>query len=565
MGFEWSGHPAEYTSMDRGPEPASSIEARLGKPVPADWSPRSATLPLSRQGSAFGSYTRALRAQSAVAVTLFVLVLAVAVVYALARSPSYQATARLVINPLPQTNTAYTGLPLIRDSGDPTTNMETAATLLDSPAAAGRAAKSLRAGWTRLRVQHAISVQPEGQSLILDITATGDSAREAAHVANVYTNSVLALRARALRASVAQAIASTQSQLAAIKNPASVSASVLESNLNQLQALTSGQDPTVSLTQAAVAPTSSSGTSRSMILLLGLIAAIALASGAALLIELLRARRVTDEDQLATVVPAPVIGRIPLYGRRGRTAAGPAELPPAVGEALRMIRIQLDLLPGRHRTILITSASHGDGKTTTTVNLARELEQSGARVLIIDADLRKPDVGERLGVRPRVSLSRALESSDPLAAAQQPPAGSERLQVLAATPDPDFQTLDRVAHALKGALEQILQEVDYVLLDAPPLGEVADILRFIRVVDDVLLVSRLGHTKLGNLEVVRELLEIAGKPATGHVSIGASPRQAPPYGYYQTAPARSAKSPEPPPEAPVGRRRREPDHSPPLH
>lgn len=505
--------------------------------VPVDWTPLSSPTSGSDERSAFGAYTRALRSQALLASLLFVLVVGLTVVYTVKRSPSYQATATLLINPLPQTNTAYTGLPLIRDSGDPTTNMQTAATVIDSPAAADAAARLLGHPWTGTRVQNAVSVQPEGQSEVLDITATASSARLSERIANAYSKSVLALRAASLKAAVAKAIVSTRAQLAPIKDPSSVAASGLQDNLNQLSALSSGQDPTVSLSESAIRPTAASGVSRLLILVLGLIVAIALASGAALFIELVRARRIVDEDHLLQVMPGPVIGRVPRYGGRYRRSLGDAQVPPAVSEALRAIRIQLDLLPGRHRTILLTSASHGDGKTTTTVNLARELANSGARVLVIDADLRKPDVGNRFGVQPGARLADALEAPDPVSLAKRVPTESPLLKVLAATADPDFRTLDRIARVLGDALERCLEEVDYVLLDAPPLGEVADILRFIGVVDDVLLVSRIGHTRLGHLEVARELLELAAKPPTGHVTIGYSPRQPPSYGYYQQPPS----------------------------
>ncbi len=261
-------------------------------------------------------------------------------------------------------------------------------------------------------------------------------------------------------------------------------------------------------------------------------AAIALASAAVLIIELLRTRRLMQEQQLFALIPVPVLARIPLLPRRLRRSRtllkGP--LPGAVGEALRGIRIQLDLLHGRHRTILITSAFHGDGKTTTAINLAREMAESGARVLLVDADMRKPDLAPSLDIEPVIGLPEALESDEPFSYALAPPS-LPSLRVLPSWSDPQFNSLDRVAYALPAALDRGLEEADYVILDAPPLGEVADVLRFIGVVDDVLLVSRLGQTPMGPLEVARELLDRAGRLPTGHVVIGSSPRHAPGYGY----------------------------------
>jgi Mrp family chromosome partitioning ATPase/capsular polysaccharide biosynthesis protein len=490
---------------------------------------------------------RALRAHSVWAAVIFVLVLVVAAGYAIRRSPSYQATARLLVNPLPQTDTTFVGLPLIRDSGDPTRTMQTAATLVDSPLAAATTARAMGRGWTTHRVQGAVSVQPEGQSEILDITATDTSASRSAKLANTFAASSLDARSAQLKLAVAQSIANTTTQLNAIHNSASVAAADLQDKLNQLRGISNGQDPTLTLSQVATIPRSPSGPSNKVIALLALIAAIALSSGAVLLIELLRARRVLEEEQLIGIIPSPVVARVPVlrHSLRHRHASIGAPLPAAVSEALRGVRIQLDLLRGRHRTILVTSAYHGDGKTTTTVNLAREFAASGARVLVIDTDLRKPEIGATFGVQPAVSLQEALES-DQLMSFTQAMRSEPNLRVLPTWADAHFQTLDRVAYALHDALERALEQNDYVLIDAPPLGEVADVLRFIGVVDAVLLVSRIGYTPIGSLEVTRELLDLAGRPPTGHLIVGSSPRHAPGYGY-----SYGRQSPEPRPEMPL--------------
>lgn len=483
-------------------------------------------------GSPLGTYAQALRSHKLIAAALFLLVFAPTLGIALSRSRSYQATARLLVNPLPQTDTTYIGLPLIRDSGDPTRTMQTAATLIDSPQAAALTASTLGGGRTSHGVQSAVSVQPEGQSEILDITATDPGAQTAATLANTYARSSLAARAQQLKGLVHQAILNTQAQLAGNRNPSSITRADLEAKLNQLNALSNGQDPTLSFSQAAPLPSAPSGLAPSLIIALGLVAAVALASAAVLLIELLRSRRLMQEQQLFALVPVPVMARIPLLPRRLRRSRTllRSPLPGAIGEALRGIRIQLDLLHGRHRTILITSAFHGDGKTTTAINLAREMAESGARVLLVDADMRKPDLGPSLDIEPVVGLPEALESDDPFSYALAPP-GLPSLRVLPSWSDPQFNSLDRVAFALPQALDRGLEEADYVILDAPPLGEVADVLRFIGLVDDVLLVSRLGQTPMGPLEVARELLDRADRLPTGHVVIGSSPRHAPGYGY----------------------------------
>lgn len=479
------------------------------------------------------SYARAVRSHPWLVAIIFVIVFGAGLAWAAVKSQSYQATARLLVNPLPQTDSTYLGLPLLRDSGDPTTNLETAATLIDSAQAAQLTARQLGGNWTRQSVEGAVNVQPEGASDILDVIATATDAQTAAKLANTFTTSSLAVRSAQLKRAVVQDIDSITAQLATIHNPGSPAAANLQSELSSLRPLTAGQDPTISISQLAVVPTSSSGLSRPIIAAIALIAGIVLASGLALLLELLRSPRVLSEEQLLSILPGAVVARIPLLPRSLRRREGMLRkpIPPAVSEALRSTRIQLDMMSGQHRTILITSGFHGDGKTTTAVNLAREMAASGARVIIVDADLRKPDIGASFGVSPPVDLPSALEAEDRMSWLREAPL-VPGVFVLPAQPDEEFGTLDRVARALGPFLADAVREADYVILDAPPLGEVTDVLRFIGLADDILLVSRLGNTTVGALEVTRELLARAGRRPTGHMIIGTSHRHAPGYGYY---------------------------------
>ena len=111
--------------------------------------------------------------------------------------------------------------------------------------------------------------------------------------------------------------------------------------------------------------------------------------------------------------PLPVLARIPLLKSsqlRGRQASGWHMLP-AVREAFRTLMIQLGPHPeGRAHVVMVTSASTGDGKTTSAVNLAAAAAASGDPVILLDFDLRKPDVGRTLGRAARHRAHRACSS-----------------------------------------------------------------------------------------------------------------------------------------------------------
>ncbi len=481
-----------------------------------------------------GSFANALHRHRALAVVLFLLVLVPVLAYAVKRTPTYPATARILVNPLPSDDTTFLGLPLLRDTGDSTLTMQTAATLIDSQPAAALTASALGRPWTARRVRAVVSVQPEGDSEILDITAAASRPSEAARIATTFARAALAARASALRPVVAQAITAATQQLGSIRSSSSnLAGAEIQQNLSQLQSLRDGHDPTLSLSEAAVVPTASSGLSTSLTLALGLIGALALAAAGPVLVEIVRKPRLDDDQQLSAMIPGPIMARVPTLPRSFRSARGSSlshPLPPAVGEALRGLRIILDLTPGRHRSILITSAFHGDGKTTTAVNLAREIAESGSEVLLIDVDMRKPDIGKRLNLQPVLPLSETVLDPKPLSYAVSPPE-FPNLRVLTTYAEPDFASLDRVADELPAVLEKALEQAEFVILDAPPLGEVADVMRFVGAVDDVLLVSRLGQTPLGALQVAREMLARTSRQAVGHVIVGSSP-QSGGYGYY---------------------------------
>jgi capsular exopolysaccharide synthesis family protein len=232
-------------------------------------------------------------------------------------------------------------------------------------------------------------------------------------------------------------------------------------------------------------------------------------------------RRIRDEDELLTVLPAPILARSPIIPRRSRSGTlSPAAMPPAVREAFRTLRVQLERQPGTHRTIMLTSASSGDGKTTSAVNLALSLVGGGHRVLLIDFDLRKPDLARILGITPRRSLVATLTGT-PLSELLTPAPQLPPLQVVpAASTEGDVALLESLRRRMPDILEEARALADYVVLDTAPLGEVSDALTIGDHVDDIIVVTRPGHTNRANLESVQDLLSSAGLRPTGLLVVG---------------------------------------------
>jgi Mrp family chromosome partitioning ATPase len=494
---------------------------------------------------ALGPYLRALRAHWLIASLIVLVAVAGAVAFVVRRTPEYHADAQLLVSPLEQANEAFLGLPFVRDSGDPTRTVQTAATLVDSQGAAAVAAGRLGPGWTTTRVEHATTVQPVGQSNVLQVQATADRAPLAARVANTYAQSIITFRRSDLKRLVAVRIASAQAELNAIADKQSPEALQIADRLSQLRTVADGSDPTISISQQATVPTGSANTPAWLIILLAALGGVVVAGGAALVLQSVSQPKLQDDAALLELYPLPVLARVPVIRRRQqRSVEGGVIVSPLVREAFRSLQVQLELQPGEHQTIMLTSASAADGKTTSVVNFGYELAASGREVILLDLDVRKPDLGRAVGVGEDHRMDVLLGATASLHSALVPVPGASNLRVLPAARATDLPTADRMAQRLPQLLREARGLADYVLIDTAPLGEVSDALRFIPHVDDLFLVARLGNTREASFEQMRDLLARTTKEPTGYVIIGSSKRPASSY-YYYGANGGAAPSPEP--------------------
>ncbi|AXE39670.1 polysaccharide biosynthesis tyrosine autokinase [Acidipropionibacterium virtanenii] len=170
----------------------------------------------------------------------------------------------------------------------------------------------------------------------------------------------------------------------------------------------------------------------------------------------------------------------------------------------------------RARSIIVTSSGPGEGKSAISANLALTLASLGSRVLLIDADLRRPRVAASFGLVDVVGLTTVLMDRTPLPQAIQKHPGSD-LDVLASgalPPNPaEFLTSERMRTLLKEAAEHY----DFVLIDSPPVLSVADTALLAPLTDGTLVVVDAKHTRQGALTATVTGLEGAGGRITGMV------------------------------------------------
>ena len=234
---------------------------------------------------------------------------------------------------------------------------------------------------------------------------------------------------------------------------------------------------------------------------------------------------VRTPEQAQVISGLPSLGMIPLGSRstsesgskRGLVVASakePVELvtqsrpQSQMAESYRALRTSLLLtsVGAPPKTILVTSALPREGKTTTTINTAIVLAQKGTRVLLIDADLRRPSIHKMLGLGPRIGLSNVLTGG---ATAQQAIVRSPLLPNLyilpAGTPPPNPAEL-MASSQMADLLAELREQYDHVVVDTPPTLSVTDAVVLSTQADAVVLVIRSAQTTKPALRRARDIL-----------------------------------------------------------
>lgn len=179
-----------------------------------------------------------------------------------------------------------------------------------------------------------------------------------------------------------------------------------------------------------------------------------------------------------------------------------------MAESYRALRTSLLLtsLGAPPKTILITSALPREGKTTTSINTAIVLAQKGVRVLLVDADLRRPSIHKALGLGPRVGLSNVLTGGATLQQATVRSSLLPNLYILpAGTPPPNPAEL-MASTQMTAVLAELREQYDHIIVDTPPTLSVTDAVVLSTRADAVVLVIRSSQTTKPALRRSREIL-----------------------------------------------------------
>jgi succinoglycan biosynthesis transport protein ExoP len=264
----------------------------------------------------------------------------------------------------------------------------------------------------------------------------------------------------------------------------------------------------------------------------GLIFGLMLGLGIAVLRHILDTK-VRNENDVHVLTDSPILGVV-AYDQdvsshpmilRDQPLAAPSE-------AVRRLRTNLQFidLANRPRSIVISSSIPAEGKSTIALNLALSLADSGSRVILIDADLRRPSIAEYVGIEGGVGLTTVLIGRAQVEDVVQP-LGKTSLDLLPAGQIPPNPSELLGSVAMADLLEQLSGSYDMVLLDSPPLLPVTDAVVLSNLAGGALVVVGADRIHRPQLQQSLESLETAGAHLFGIVMNKIALREAAAYAY----------------------------------
>ena len=392
------------------------------------------------------------------------------------------------------------------------------ALLVDTPTVAGRAARNSGLRITTDEAELRTSAAAVGSLGFLEVYATGPSPEDARRLGDAASRALITEVRRSETAALAEDIAPLQEQRARLQaqldalpanSPEAASIQANITAINQVEAERRAKPSNrVNVSAAARASDTPIAPHPTRSAIIAFIIAAILA-GEAIVVSRAIGDRIgrsgdTDAD-IARVTGLPIIGHIP-KGEGFETI-----------EAFRVLRTNLIVLEaaGRPRTVAVVAATPDAGKTFVAVNLAQSASALDDKVVLIDADLRRPTVHDRLAVPRAPGLTSVLQGAD-LSESLRRVQDSPFLRVLASGPPVEDPSAVLGARSFRTVLDA-LRAVRLVVVDTPPAGLFSDALAVASQCDATILVVDLANSRTTQVRQTLDQLERAGANTVGIV------------------------------------------------
>jgi len=481
-------------------------------------------------------YVETIRERIWLVLLTILLTTGIAVAYVFLAQKTYEATASILVTSVSTDDAAIRSLPLIFESSDPTRDVETGSQFVNNVDVAASVRRELGLSDSPRDLLDKISVQPVAQSNIVAVTAKGDTPSEARELANTFAESAVADRTDQVHSAIDAQLPGIRAQLQGQTDP--TVASTLGAELAQFETLRNAQDPSFRVETLADQPQEPASPRPALSIAAGLLGGLILGVAAAFVAQALDPR-VRRESQLRRQFRLPILARIPRESaRRSKAALGPRQVSAAAAEAYGLLRSTVDASAanggGGGRVLLVTGSSPAEGKSTTAVNLASSLALAGNRVILIEADLRRPALAAALDSKPSHGgvVGVLIENTGLKDALTPIPGYGRNFQALLADYEGGWIAELFSIPAAGKMIAEARQMADYVVVDSPPLNEVVDALPLARTADDVIIVVRLGKSRLEKIAQLGELLAEADVIPAGFTVVGVPPPGRSGYRYY---------------------------------
>lgn len=274
---------------------------------------------------------------------------------------------------------------------------------------------------------------------------------------------------------------------------------------------------TLTVVEPASLPTRPSGSNKLLIVALAGVIGLLLGAGAAYLLEFMD-RTIKTTADVERVFNLPVIGYLATIAENGNNATYVVSHPNSlIAENFRLLHSNLEFFQAYNsaRTILVTSPTQGNGKTTVAVNLALTIAASDQKVAVVDADLRRPAIHKALKISQSPGLADIIHSKVSVKEVVRPVKG-KKIDVVAAGNIPPSVTEVVGSKRIATILNDLRDDYDAIIVDAPPLV-ISDSYTLASKVDGIVLVLEPGMTRDDQAKVIKEQLNRAGARVIGIV------------------------------------------------
>jgi len=508
----------------------------------------------SRPGQEPSMYLRVVRERLAVIVVIVILAVGLTLFYSIRQTPMYSATSQVLRQTAALDQTLF-GTSVFQYQ-DAQRQLQTGADLIKTRAVAEMVKKELGSRRSVGNLLQMVTATTANQTDIIRITAESPDPTEAADVANSFARQFINYRQEKNRAVLAAADEQVVSELEnmnaeELASERGVTLTRKHEELRILLAMQTGgfefiQEANVPSSPFSPRPLRNTGFALAGGLILGLLLAFFLEYAD---------KRIKDEEALEAVMGLPVLASVPMVGKkwsrrsrqRPRMLIESADTKSPFAESFRMLRSNLSFFRRGEdtQTLLITSGLPEEGKSVTSINLAVSLALSGARVILIEADLRRPMLRHYLNLENDLGLSTVLAGASTFEESLQMipfPHGGARfgdgsrgtrfettmakgVLCLPSGPLPPNPAELLSAPRMKETLHTATTLAEYVIIDTPPILLVSDALNLADWVDGIIVAVRLKKTTHEEARNITTILKRSGGRTLGVVANGARERR----------------------------------------